>query len=163
MKRFAFLIGVYCMVTMLGFAGGYMFHSYADSGMYPDHSEGEIKVDDTGTFEIDGWTINLSNGEQDEVLGDNSAVKGYTWRGSDDIVVRSGMSAEQVYTTCVHEKMHGAGMRGFYTPEHDYVHDLQDQVVDPTCLKLLAEAEPQTSKQVVGVETSAEAEVHYFE
>lgn len=124
-----------CALTGLGLAQVYT--QVSDYGSQTSYGNDTLMVNDTGTYEIDGYTFHLQNSSQN--IGFNYALtQGYAVVGGDEIWIRTPNSAEYIYEVCVHEKLHALGIDG---DGHDWVYDKQDQIVDGTCLRLLAKLE----------------------
>ncbi len=125
------LFGVFAGLTAsLGAVYGYQ-KGYADAiqgGFGPG-----VDVESVDTQEehvIDGYTIRL----QDWNVSEYDDMVGYT-TGNDDIYIRSSRSLQDIYITCVHEKLHNL----YPEREHDWVYQESVQRIDPTCLKLMTQ------------------------
>jgi len=67
-------------------------------------------------------------------------LNGFTYSADDyTIYLRTGQTAEETYTTCVHEKLHNLGIG---EDEHYWINKNEAEIVDGTCLKMLYKLRP---------------------
>ena len=99
------------------------FHVQPATDRFPTYVHG------TGNYTIDGYTFVVATSSHPKLAGD---TVGYAPPGG-PIYIETGRTVPDVYETCVHEKLH----RTHPSAPHNWIYDVEDRVVDETCLKLL--------------------------
>jgi len=138
MRRHIEIAGLMLIPLLAGIILGVSYSYYQITEETSDYGETEVMINETGTFEIDGYKIHLENESTNERFEEKPMVQGYAAVRGDEMWLRTPNSAEYLYEICVHEKMHLLGIPG---EDHDWIYDKQDSVVDSTCLRLLAKIE----------------------
>lgn len=115
----------------LGMDDGYGWQATSNIGFHvkPNSTTVPTYVMWTGNLSVGGYTFLLGTDRQPELAG---RTTGYAPPGG-PIYIESNRRLIDVYETCVHEKLH----RTHPSAPHRWVYDVQDRVVDETCLKLL--------------------------
>lgn len=94
-------------------------------------------------YQIDDYKIFLVEEDHRFWKGENSNRVGFTQGyNTDKIYIKAGRTPENIYETCVHEKMHNLGIEGGETHGHDQIYEYDSQLKDKTCLKLLHRMTP---------------------
>lgn len=55
--------------------------------------------------------------------------------------IQQDKSPEMLYRICVHERMH---QKGIPSSHHDYMHKIEETIVDPFCIRLLYHIKPES-------------------
>jgi hypothetical protein len=115
----------------LGMDDGYGWQATSSIGFHvqPSTDRFPTYVYSTGNYTIDGYTFVVATSRHPKLAGD---TVGYAPPGG-PIYIETGRTVPDVYETCVHEKLH----RTHPSAPHNWIYDVEDRVVDETCLKLL--------------------------
>lgn len=115
----------------LGMDDGYGWQATANIGFHvtPTSDQFPTYVYWTGNQTIDGYTFVLGTDQHPQLTG---STTGYAPPGG-PIYIESERRLVDVYETCVHEKLH----RTHPSAPHRWIYEVEDQVVDETCLKLV--------------------------
>ena len=117
----------------LGMDDGYGWRVTSSIGFHvqPATDRFPTYIHATGNYTIDGYTFVVATSRHPKLAGD---TVGYAPPGG-PIYIETGRTVPDVYETCVHEKLH----RTHPSAPHRWIYDVEDRVVDETCLKLLYE------------------------
>lgn len=117
----------------LGMDDGYGWQATSDIGFHvtPNATTFPTYVYGTGNYTVDGYTFVVASDRHPKLAGD---LVGYAEPGG-PIYIETPSTVTDVYETCVHEKLH----KTHPTAPHRWIYDVEDRVVDETCLKLLYE------------------------
>lgn len=115
----------------IGLDDGYGWQASSSIGFHikPNVSTFPEMVYWTGNQTIGGYTFVLGT-DQHPVL--SGTTTGYAPPGG-PIYIESNRRLIDIYETCVHERLH----RTHPLAPHRWIYDVQDRVVDETCLKLI--------------------------
>lgn len=115
------------LTFLMGFEiGNTMYYYHPETGVIDASQINE-------SYKIDGYHIYITDVK--EIRGERYG--GFTYpRENRSIFIDKELDPEGIYSACTHEKMHNLGINSEGN-NHDMIYEYQDQVVDPTCLKLL--------------------------
>lgn len=122
---FVFLFGI------VMFTSGYML----------DYKTSVSKMDNSKTFQVDGYNITFLPDTHPKMSGD---VVGFdVVQGNKRFFIQNGLTKNQVRTTCVHEKLHDLGIGGGDSRGHDWIRMHEGSIEDYTCEKLIDKMQKQ--------------------
>lgn len=103
-----------------------------------------VEQESQQTVRIDGYNFHLF--PSDHELFQGPRVGFVFSQDNENIYLQGDRTPAQIYSTCVHEKLHTLGIQGGDTYEHDMVSRYDSQIVDETCISLMYQLNPEVKE-----------------
>lgn len=74
-----------------------------------------------------------------ENLKDKNYIGGVFRHNPNNILIQNDLPPTTLYKVCVHERLHSKGIESEF---HPYINNIQDQIIDPYCIKFIYHLKP---------------------
>lgn len=120
---------------LFGLKAGLYLEPYHVPGEVSSSQPNSVKNSTEDHLRIDGYKFVFQSEESERFAG--STIGQVNYLNPNTIYIQKGMDSDEVYSTCVHEKLHLLRLEKDSEDMHDWIYEHEDVIPDSTCFELI--------------------------